>query len=256
MMKILNNNKKLEIHSSILDNINETNYKITLSTNKNCCKEVTTKVLTPEDVQSISKLFLNGDTYYPGKQASLTNLSFKNNKDNTFLSFSPSTPNNLIVNQTDIINNYNTWKLTVPNSVFKNTSISVSNVANNTTITISNLKTYIDLFSSVCSYIGNSSFSGEITNYGAFHPYEFIGDGIYSFTLIGENLTTGSKTTETGCIAVLDDIKCLIPNVLIKNKNSLAHLLYQSIIDVQECNCMCEDMCDIYNSLYEEIRWN
>lgn len=256
MMKILNNNKKLEIHSSILDNINDSNYKITLASKKNCCKEETVKILSTADLegQGISKIFLNGDIYFPGKDAGINSITFKNSNNITYTFPLAANQFYLKDNATEIISAYNTWKLLDNN--FKDTKIQVYSVSNNSVIEISNLKFGFEILDTSFYYTGNTNFKGEITNNETFYPFDFIGDGIYSFTLKSENLTTGSTITETGCIAVLDDIKCLIPNVLIKNKNSLAHLLYQSIIDVQDCNCMCEDMCEIYNSLYEEVRWN
>lgn len=254
-MKISNNNKVLEIASSLFDNIGDANYKISISSDKNCCKDTSTKVLSISDLQGGSQIFLNKSSYFANKDVSMTSFTIKNTNNNNEFSFYPTSGSNVIgTNSLDIINQYNTWKLL--NDDLKNTTITIIANSNNYTITITGLKLGFIISDSNMSFIGNNNFKGEITNNDTFYPFSIVGDGIYSFTIESEYLPTGSKVIEKNCIAVLDDIKCLIPNVLIKNKNSLAHLLYQSIIDVQDCNCMCEDMCDIYNSLYEEVRWN
>jgi hypothetical protein len=249
-MNLSKNKQNIFIESNLLDNVGST-YKINMTSTKNCC-QVSEKIIVQEHINSSSILTIKDNKYYPTAVATkLSTINFLLN--GTSYLFQLTTLNNLYTQITNIIDAYNLWKLSHPD--FSNSIMTITNVNRVITITITNLHSGTTINTSTFISDTNTIYNGEIENKSKYLIAPYIGDGVYKFKLSLENLITGSKQTEEACITILDDIKCLIPENLVKNPKSMAHLMYYTLNQNVDCNCICDDLCLLYNNLIEEIKW-
>lgn len=77
-------------------------------------------------------------------------------------------------------------------------------------------------------------------------------EGIYSISVTCTIDKT--KDTQSGCIALIDSLKCEIVNDAIKeqNKTSFVELtIYDALVNADGCVCSCDKMCEMYQYLLE-----
>lgn len=255
-MILKNQNKRIEISSSILNDVYDTgNKSVTIVGKKNCCAEFLNKKLEPTDLINTSVITAKDSKYHPFQLGGrLQTITLVNTKTNQIYDFNGTgknlnTPSE--VNQVIVL--FKSFTSGFPEMYFTEMEINVVN--NDIEIIISNLPYNVEIFEVNLATSNGDFYFGEVESNPVFYPYQYMEDGIYDFTLKSTDLNTNGFVSETKCIAILDDIKCLIPNNIINNKNTISHLIYQSIMNVNDCNCMCEDMCNLYNSLIEEVKW-
>jgi hypothetical protein len=94
---------------------------------------------------------------------------------------------------------------------------------------------------------GNLYLSPQVMGLDAFT------DGIYTIkiTLTEPN---GAYEEETSCFFMDCTIKCKVAEKLSTlTTDSLVHIMYQALLDANNCACQCEEMCKLYEKLLVEL---
>jgi len=86
-----------------------------------------------------------------------------------------------------------------------------------------------------------------------FEMTDGLQDGVYTVTVKTE-YSNQTIVTETACVLVDCDLKCHIVEKVAKDPFTDAHLTYYIIKEgAENCECSCEDMCELYRQLLTEL---
>ena len=103
----------------------------------------------------------------------------------------------------------------------------------------------------------NDLISGSYTLEPSYFGFEeFLPNGVYQVSLQGFYGTESNTTSVQGDLACKFhncDLKCQVIEHLGENKDSEAHLYLYLLDHMDACPCQCDNMCEVYNLLLNEL---